>query len=395
MLAALAPYQQTVAVWEAKPVAELSDSELLDGVSELLDAGTVYYTAVQSIVPLAAISEIAFRVYYERLVRRVNDPPAVVFLLGYDSEPIRAEKSLYDLAVWTRQHPELAGALTDAASDALLDGVRTGVAPAGVDGELWRTWLTRLREHLWRHGHVVFNLDFASPVPADNPAPVLETLRFYLRGQGNDPHQRQADSAARREEHTRVVLGRLDPPPRAAFRRLLRWAQSIGPLREDALADIGLAWPVIRRLLLELGHRLTEAGIITSAADVFWLRRAELLPAAKGSARTPLTDAVQQRKMLWRGQRTSTAPQLLPEIGWIQRTLGWAMPAGDQKQAAAIITGVGASSGQVTAAARVLAGPEQFGQMQPGDVLVARMITRRGPRCSRWPRAWSPTSADR
>jgi rifampicin phosphotransferase len=47
----------------------------------------------------------------------------------------------------------------------------------------------------------------------------------------------------------------------------------------------------------------------------------------------------------------------------------WAMPAGDQKQTGATITGVGASSGQVTAPARVLAGPAQFGRMQPGDVL--------------------------
>ncbi|HKS52986.1 MAG TPA: PEP/pyruvate-binding domain-containing protein [Pseudonocardiaceae bacterium] len=368
-------YAQAVGAWEVKPVAELSGTEVLDGVSELLDAGTVYYTAMQSIVPLAAISEIAFRAYYERLVRRAGDPPAVAFLLGYDSEPIRAEKSLYNLAVWTRRHPELAAALTDAAPDALLNAVRAGVAPAGINGELWRAWLTRLRDHLQRHGHVVFNLDFASPVPADDPAPVLETLRFYLRGQGNDPHQRQADSAARREEHTRAVLGRLDPVRRAGFTRLLRWAQALAPVREDALADIGLAWPVIRRLLLELGHRLTEAGIITSAADVFWLRRAELLPAAKGSTRTPFTDAVQQRKLLWRGQRTATAPQLLPEIDWIQRMLAWAMPAGDQKQTGATITGIGASSGQVTAPARVLAGPEQFGQMQPGDVLVARMTT--------------------
>jgi pyruvate,water dikinase len=75
-------YTQAVTAWAAKPVAELSSAELLDGVSELLDAGTVYYTAVQSIVPLAAISEIAFRTYYERLVRRAGDPSAVAFLLG-------------------------------------------------------------------------------------------------------------------------------------------------------------------------------------------------------------------------------------------------------------------------------------------------------------------------
>lgn len=356
-------YTQAVATWAAKPVAELSGTELLGGVSELLDAGTVYYTAVQSIVPLAAISEIAFRTYYDRLVRRAGDPPATVFLLGYDSEPIRAEKSLYDLAGWTRQHSELA------------DAIRAGTAPAGVNGRLWQAWQTRLGEHLRRYGHVVYNLDFATPVPADDPAPVLDILRFYLRGQGNDPYRRQAGAAARREEHTRAVLDRLDPVRRAGFIRLLRRAQALAPVREDALADIGLAWPVMRRLLLELGQRLTGAGLITAAADVFWLRRAELVRAAEGCAPTPLTAAISQRKMLWRGQRTAVAPQMLPDRVWMHRWLGWAMPAGDQQQAGATITGVAASSGQVTAPARVLAGPEQFGQMQSGEVLVARMTT--------------------
>ena len=33
-----------------------SDGELLDGVAELLDAGTEYYTSVQTIIPVAAMS---------------------------------------------------------------------------------------------------------------------------------------------------------------------------------------------------------------------------------------------------------------------------------------------------------------------------------------------------
>ncbi|MBO0849348.1 MAG: hypothetical protein J2P20_07800, partial [Pseudonocardia sp.] len=102
-------YAHLVKTWAAKPVAELSELELLAGVRELLDAGTVYYTSVQSVIPAAGMSEVLFRRYYDRLVRRDGDPPAVTFLLGYDSLPIRAEKSLYRLAAWTREHPELAG----------------------------------------------------------------------------------------------------------------------------------------------------------------------------------------------------------------------------------------------------------------------------------------------
>ena len=61
------------------------------------------------------------------------------------------------------------------------------------------------------------------------------------------------------------------------FARLLRRAQLAAPIREDALADVGLAWPVLRRLLLELGRRLVAAGAVPNAEDVFWLRRDEIV----------------------------------------------------------------------------------------------------------------------
>ena len=51
------------------------------------------------------------------------------------------------------------------------------------------------------------------------------------------------------------------------------------------------------------------------------------------------------------------------------------MPAASAEQTGDVIKGIGASTGQVTAAARVLGGPADFGRMQPGDVLVASITT--------------------
>ena len=107
---------------------------------------------------------------------------------------------------------------------------------------------------------MVYNLDFVNAVPADDPAPLIDTLRFYLRGEGSDPYERQRASARRREEATAAVIDRLDPVRAQVFTRLLRWAQGIAPERENALGDVGLAWPVMRRMLAELGRRLVAAG---------------------------------------------------------------------------------------------------------------------------------------
>ncbi|CAI3803683.1 PEP/pyruvate-binding domain-containing protein [Pseudarthrobacter sp. MM222] len=403
-------YEQVIKDWSARPAVEFSGEELLEGVQALLDAGTVYYTAVQSIIPLAATSEISFGAYYDKFVRRDGDPPAQTFLLGYDSEPIRAEKSLYDLAVWALGVPGLAPAILNEPTAALAGSQPDGSPPAGFDPALWQQWHPRFQNHLDRFGHAVYNLDFASPVPADDPSAPLETVKYYLRGQGTDPHERQRHSATRREEQTSRMASRLGPARRAAFIRLLRWAQNAAPIREDALADVGLAWPLLRRLLLELGQRLVGSGVIAQPDDVFWLRRQELqsaiefglaavapgAPAAvaiTGADRPVRSAVVEERKMLWRGQAKAAAPQLLPESRWMERAFGSMMPAGPQDQPGDIIKGIGASPGRVTAPARVLRGHRISRGWSPETSWWPASPLPSGPRCSRWPPPWSPTSA--
>jgi pyruvate,water dikinase len=159
----------------------------------------------------------------------------------------------------------------------------------------------------------------------------------------------------------------------------LRWAQASAPLREDALDDVGLAWPVMRRMLLELGRRVRGAGGTGSPEDVFWVRLDELAAAAValdagGGRLESLGGAVAERKALWRGQRQVRPPQLLPERTWARILEGF-MPAVSREQSGATIGGTGASGGVVIATARVLGGPQDFGLMRPGEVLVAAITT--------------------
>ncbi|QJY46490.1 PEP/pyruvate-binding domain-containing protein [Pseudonocardia broussonetiae] len=334
-------YAAAVAEWADRDPALLTAAEVLDGVSALLDAGTRYYTAVQSIIPLAAGSEIVFTAFYDRLVRRQGEPPAQALLVGFDSRPLQAEKSLHDLAL----------------------------APRDAD------WDDRFRRHLAEFGHTVYNLDFASPVPADDPEPLLATIRFFAEGGGTHPHERQRRAAAQRDELTHLARARLDPVRRALFDRLLAAAQSTGPVREDALADVGLAWPTMRRMLRELGRRLALDGVVADADDVFWLHHDELRALAGGTERPDLRAEVAERRMVWRGQRRAVPPQMLPERPWLSRALSSVMPAREGGGTGAVVRGVGAGSGRVTAPARVLDGPADFASLVPGEVLVARITT--------------------
>ena len=378
---ALPRYAEAVARWQQKPPQALAAAECLAGAREILDAAA-YLVATLQTGPLgaAAGSETLFTAFYDKMVRREGDPPAPTYLLGFDSAPILAEKALFDLAGWCREHPALATYLADSPTPRLITGWTGEQAPPGVDTDCWREWQRRFRAHLDQYGHSIYDLDFAKPLAADDPTAVLEALKMYVRGQGTDPYERQQGLAGRREAAVAAVEGRTGGLKRKVFRKLLGWAQRLGPQREDGIADIGLGYPLLRRLLRELGGRLAEAGAIEQPDDIFWLRAEEAETAAatldRGQAPGSMVAAVRQRKAEWQARKRVVPPPLLPlskkYMGISME--GW-LPVGADEQASDTLKGLGCSPGRVTATARVLRGPEDFGQMQPGDVLVAVLTT--------------------
>lgn len=371
---ALPAYRVAVARWSSPEVGALHTAELLAGVVELLDAGTAYYTAVQSVIPTAVMSEVAFTRFYTRLVRRAGDPPAATFLLGFDSLPIDAEKSMWDLAAWIRSRPELADTWPRLSTEAVLERLSSDGAAAATEPD-WVELASRMQAHLDRFGHTTYNLDFVNPVPADDPTPLIDTLRFYVTGSGADPYERQRRSTRARDDATAAMSARLGPVRAAVFRRLLNWAQDAAPIREDALGEIGMAWPQLRRMLAELGRRLVALGVVAAPEDVYWVHWDELRTSLSTTFEPPsLASAVEERRQVWRGQRRVTPPQLLPERGWV-RVFARMLPATTAVQTGDVLIGIGASAGRVTAIARVLDGPADFAHLQPGEILVASITT--------------------
>lgn len=369
---ALPAYRSAVASWSGQDPARLSATALLTATRELLEAGCRYYTNVQMVIPVAATTELSWTGLYDAVLRGSDEAQASDFLLGFDSTPILAEKSLYRVADWCRGVPGLAEALNG------LTAV-PDEAPSGVSPSDWTRFRDRFGAHLSEYGHTLYNLDFANPVPADDPAPVLEALKHALSGRAADPVARQRALAERRSRITRELMDRLDPVRRKLARGSLAAAQHWAPIREDALAAMGLAWPTMRRLLAELGRRLVRAGAIAQPDQVYWLTSAEVDAAASAldAGTTTLRDQValvEQRRMTWRGQALATPPQYLPEAGWVT-LMDRFMPAHTGDQSGPVLKGTGGSGGRVTARARVLAGAEDFAAFQPGEILVASITT--------------------
>jgi pyruvate,water dikinase len=203
---------------------------------------------------------------------------------------------------------------------------------------------------------------------------------MYLRGEGANPYERQKASEQKRLQTAEIALSRLKGFRRWIFVKVLRWAQSMSEVREDALADIGLGYPVIRQLLHALGAHLVNSGVLQEAGDIFWLEKAEIDQAVEalegGCAVESKLDRVEERKAFWQKAKAATPPPMLPprkKYMGINTTV-W-LAESEANQTGNVLKGVPASPGQVTAAACVLHGSEDFSLMRPGHVLVAGATT--------------------
>ncbi len=374
---ALDQFEQVVNEWEKKNIEAFSPSELLNGVRTVFYATCRYFTEIQTTLPAASSSEVLFTQFYNRLIKRKHDPEAAVFVMGFETAALRAEKSLFDLAEWLKTHPNLAQYVQNTPAESLLANIRNKTASVDIAAGQWEEWTRRFQNHLEAFGRTVYEFDFANPTPYEKPAPMLEAIKSFLDGKAGSPYERQQKAVARREEATQAALSHTGWPLKSWFKKLLLWAQETTPMREDSIAGMGMGHPLVRRVLAELGKRFTAAGAIECADDIYWLEESEvetLVNALKQEQPLPrFTDRVPERKEKWRAALKLNAPVILPEkTGWSKLMHG---SKAEKKDGKLVLKGIGTSSGVVTAPARVLFGPEDFEKMQPGDVLVAVTTT--------------------
>ena len=256
----------------------------------------------------------------------------------------------------------------------------------------------RLQCYLDRYGHLVYNLDFVEPTQAEDPTPVILSLKAQVQrsapipgpspsrgggwGWGQDPLARQAEMARERESLVDRTARSLDPLRRRLFLKILRWAQGFAPYREEALYYIGSAWPALRRLALELGRRLVEAGSLATPDDVFYLETGELMAAgdarATGRARQDLARLAQERRELREARKRLHPPAAVPPAArwkWGPIDLSGFETQKRNVDQGPTLRGFPVSPGRVTAPASVILSPADFGKMAPDTILVCPTTT--------------------
>lgn len=197
------------------------------------------------------------------------------------------------------------------------------------------------------------------------------------------PHEssRQTNDAG---DHDRLVAARaaaeaaafdaLAASPRRlrAFRDLLAETQRLVPVREEQVRELTIAWPVMRRAVLRIGDALAGRGYIAQRDDVFFLTRDEALVGLAGTAAGTAVD-VAGRRSLRDEQAALVPPLLVGQLNPLLRRLweSWPRMVGAEPSKRALVSGTPASAGRVTGTVRVIRGPDQFDELQPGEILVA------------------------
>jgi rifampicin phosphotransferase len=208
----------------------------------------------------------------------------------------------------------------------------------------------------------------------DDPRPVLTAIQSFLNGK-ESPYARQQRMTIEREQAVEMALNRLSMRDQQKFKRLLKIAQNASRTREDALFDVGLAWTQMHRCALKLGRRLAQTGVIAYPGDVFWLAFDEIRAALSTPA--PLTATVAERQTNNQVWSKVNAPYLLPVNSQPAFWWSWIFPTPELQRHpdAHTLIGLGVSPGKVTAVARVIHSLDEMGQLNPGEILVARTTT--------------------
>ncbi|HEX6655696.1 MAG TPA: PEP/pyruvate-binding domain-containing protein [Candidatus Limnocylindria bacterium] len=177
-----------------------------------------------------------------------------------------------------------------------------------------------------------------------------------------------------REDAERAAQEALASNPRrlAAFRRLLAGAQHLVPIREEQVAELTTAWPLMRRAVLRMGEELVRRKVIGQVDDVFFLTRDEVLAAIRSDGVAIAID-VRPRRRLREQQARLVPPLLIGRLNPMLRRLWESYPKmlGAQRSPTAIVSGSPASAGRATGAVRVIRGPAEFDRLLEGEILVA------------------------
>lgn len=306
---------------------------------------------------------------------------------GFDNQLLQGDRWLWRLS---------RKALTMPAVQAVLE--REGAAdviPTLKESAAGQVFLAEFDRFVTEHGHRNVFVTYSACGWQEDPRPVIKLLRDYITQPDRDMAAELAAEAAERERRvaeTRVQLQGYPAAVREEFDRWLEIGQWAEVLHTDHAYWLDCACIYeVRRVMLAVGRRLVEAGILNDAEEIMHLTLEEIKPISGGLARGQ-SQAGQQTRVAQREAELARFAQLEPplQLG----TVPWLEPPDDEplfragkKFMGAAVSGLvdGPQDGAIPGAARgnpgspgvargtakVVRSLAEADKLVPGDVLIA------------------------
>lgn len=230
------------------------------------------------------------------------------------------------------------------------------------------------------------SLDTAERTVIEAPDVLIAGIRNAVEKGAPAPSTATDDEVAR-------LRNKIPSEHRDMFDELLAETQLMSRIRDERglYSDVWAAG-IFRRALLSAGRRQVDKGRINAAAHLIegdFQEILAILSSTGGPTASELAERAEYRNTL----RVSDAPLLLgdppsppppldglpPATVRVMQALGTAINSlfavSDVQSELSTVRGTGASPGTYTGRARVIDGPDDFGRIQPGDVLVTPTTT--------------------
>jgi pyruvate,water dikinase len=233
------------------------------------------------------------------------------------------------------------------------------------------------REYGW---HAVWSHEFIFPSYREQMEPVIELVRGYLE-QDYDYPKTIAAAKADIDSAADEIMAGLSGDAAAEMRRALDNNLRMAPLTPDHhfYIDQG-ANAHMRLVLITIGQRLVDMGMLDRSDDVIFMKYNELRVFMADP------DPVSGRELVARRRAEREGYYKFKPRDWIGTCtptqlafpylINWGFPDKfhrGQKQQAGRVEGIAGSPGVVEGVARVVLSESEFDKVQAGDILVCQM----------------------
>lgn len=252
--------------------------------------------------------------------------------------------------------------------------LREGWAASGFREALAGTgFLRRFDEYLADYGHrAVGESDIMSPRIADQPDSVLMLLRTQLReGKAVPPGDVMTQQAQRREAALAEIYRRFGWRRHrgVVFRWWYRRLSRFCALREANRHHLLYYSTAVRHLLLQLGERMVEQGILTQPDDMFYLTMDERVALNEGTSRD-----WQRLVRTRREQRTRDQNASVPDTVRDWEAVLEQGPSMTGQVDGGLLRGIAVSAGTTSGPVRIVRSTQDWQRVRPGDILVVPVI---------------------